>query len=110
MRNNVASLCARVAIVTLASLPVFAVAGGAASAAPSQKVATVHSASAAPTPEQCSAIRRTIEGLKAQRRIAQEELAHATPAEKPALIAEIRELTAEIAELSAELANCPAQG
>lgn len=108
MRNTVARLGARVGIAALAALPLFMVSAGAATAAPS--LAVVHSASAgAPTAEECTIIRQTIEGLKSQRRIAQAELAHATPAQRPGIIAEIRELTAEIAELATKLRSCPAQ-
>ena len=109
MRNNFAILCARVGIATLASLGVLAVAGGAASAAPSHKIAVVHSiAAAAPTPEECSAIRQQIEGLEARVLSLQELLGEATPAQKPAIIRMIRKLNAQIADLEAQLEGCPA--
>jgi hypothetical protein len=109
MRNNVANLCARVGIATLASLGVFAVSGGAASAAPSQKIAAVHSIFAAvPTPEECSALRQQIEGLEARVLSLEELLGEATPAQKPGIIKMIRKLDAQIAELQAQLAGCPA--
>jgi hypothetical protein len=109
MRNNVATVCARVGIAALASLGMFAVPGGAASAAPSREIAVVHSAfAAAPTPEECSAIHRQIEGLEARILSLQERLGEATPAKKPGIIRMIRKLGAQIVELQAQLEGCPA--
>jgi len=109
MRNNVATLCARVGIAALASLGGLAVAGGAASAAPSHEIAVVHSiVAAAPTLEECSAIHERIEGLEARVLSLQELLGEATPAQKPAIIKMIRKLEAQIVDLQAQLEGCPA--
>jgi hypothetical protein len=109
MRNNVASLCTRVGIAALASLGVFAVPGGAASAAPSQEIAAVHSIlAAAPTPAQCADIRQQIEGLDARVLTLQDLLAEATPSQKSGIIRLILKLEAQIGELQTQLAGCPA--
>jgi hypothetical protein len=109
MRNNVATLCARVGIAALASLGVFALPGGAASAAPSLETAAAHSTlAAALTPEQCDAIQQQIDGLNARVLTLQDMLADASPAVKASLIKMIRKLEAQISVLEAQLAGCPA--
>jgi hypothetical protein len=109
MRNNVATLGARLGVAALASLGVFALSGGTASAAPSQTTVAVHSTlAAAPTPEQCNAIRQQIEGIEARVLSLQDLLGEASPSQKGAIIVIIRRLEAQIAALQAQSAGCPA--
>jgi hypothetical protein len=108
MHKSTAALCARVGIATLASLGVFAVPGGEASAAPSQKIAVHRVFAAALTPAECSAILQQIEGLAARVLSLQDLLGQASPAQKPGIIRMIRKLEARIVALEAQLAGCPA--
>jgi hypothetical protein len=109
MRNNVATLAARVGMAALASLGALALSGGTASAAPSQKITAVHSTfAAAPTPEQCSTIPQQIEGLEARVLTLQDQLGEASPTHKPAIIRMIRTLEGQISALEALIAGCPA--
>ena len=111
MRNNVTTVSARVALAALASLGVLAAPGAPASAAPSPRIATVRTVSAAAlTPAECAAIQQQIDTLEARDQAAQEMLSTASPAQKPALIKLIMKLEAQIAVLQAQLTagGCPA--
>jgi hypothetical protein len=107
MSNKVATLGARVGIVALASLAVFAV-SGAASAAPSQQSAAVHSIfTASLTSAECAAIQQKIQGNN-ERIDALEELLQTAPAYiKADIIKKIKNLHAQNAELQAKFdAGC----
>jgi ABC-type glycerol-3-phosphate transport system substrate-binding protein len=110
MRNNVATLCARVGIAALASLGVFAVSGGAASAAPSQKITVVHSVSAAAlTPAQCAALQQQIDTIEVRVTTLQELLETAPASTKGDIIKKILSLEAQGAALQAQYdAGCTA--
>jgi len=108
MSSNVATLCARIGIAAVASLGVLAVSGGAASAAPSQRVTVVHSVSAATlTPAQCNAIQQQI-ATNNERIDALEELLQTAPAYmKGDIIKKINALNAQNAALQAQFdAGC----
>jgi len=103
MSNKVATLCTRVGITALASLAVFAVSGGAASAAPGLTNTVAHSISRTSlTPAQCAALLQQIETNNVRIDTLQEMLETAPAPIKGDIIKKIRDLEAQNSTLQAQ--------